>query len=212
MRFICISDTHNSHAGLALPDGDVLIHAGDHSNSGTIKEVASFLNWIGDQPHEYKIFIAGNHDWLFERDPAFARGLIPDSVIYLQDSETVINGLKIYGSPWQPRFYDWAFNLDRGEQMAEKWRMIPPDTEILITHGPPNGILDLVPRKFWSENTGCEELIKRVDRLDDLKLHIFGHIHCGYGLHEQNGVTFINTSTCTEEYIPQNQPIIFDLK
>src|SRR5690606_11518487 len=136
-------------------------------------------------PHKRKIFVAGNHDWLFEKDDDRARGLLDPGISYLQDSSTEIDGLKIYGSPWQPRFFDWAFNLNRGREMAEKWAMIPDEIDILITHGRPHGILDLVPRQGWNENTGCEELRKRVEQLSHLgrlKLHVFGHIHCGYGV------------------------------
>jgi Icc-related predicted phosphoesterase len=123
----------------------------------------------------------------------------------------VIDGLKIYGSPWQPRFFDWAFNLNRGPEMAEKWKLIPDETNILITHGPPNGILDEVPRAYGSENAGCEELRKRIQDLPDLKLHVFGHIHCGYGMHKEAGVTFINASNCDESYKPSQPPIVIDL-
>ena len=113
-------------------------------------------------PHKHKIFVAGNHDWLYETNNRFARLLTANfNIKYLQDSSVEIEGLKIYGSPWQPRFFDWAFNLMRGAELAEKWKLIPDDTDILITHGPPNGILDEVPRKYWIENTGCEELEKR---------------------------------------------------
>jgi Icc-related predicted phosphoesterase len=166
-------------------------------------------------PHQIKIFVAGNHDWLYETNNRFARLLAANfNIKYLQDSSIVIEGLKIYGSPWQPRFYDWAFNLNRGAEIAEKWKLIPADTEILITHGPPHGILDEVPKKFWTENTGCEELRKRVEGLaafGKLKLHIFGHIHCGYGTAEKFGVKFVNASNCDESYEPTQPPIVIDL-
>ena len=215
MRIVCISDTHNCNEQISVPDGDVLIHAGDATIKGTDQEVFEFLRWFSSLPHGYKILIAGNHDWLFQTEVRFARNLIMDSEItYLQDSSTNIQGLKIYGSPWQPRFYDWAFNLNRGPEMAEKWAMIPEDTDILITHGPPHGILDEVEAKFGASHEGCEELRKRVESLahaGQLKLHVFGHIHSGYGVHGEFGVRFVNASTCDEDYQPTQPPIVIDL-
>lgn len=215
MRIVCISDTHNCNEQISVPAGDLLIHSGDATVNGTEAEIAAFAQWFTALPHKQKIFVAGNHDWLFERENDRACALIAnDSVTYLQDSAIVIDGLKIYGSPWQPRFYDWAFNLDRGHQMAEKWEMIPDDADILITHGPPNGILDVVPRTWGIENTGCEELRKKTDALTgfgSLKLHIFGHIHCGYGTEVQNGIRFVNASICDEQYMPTQAPIVVEL-
>jgi len=98
--------------------------------------------------------------------------------------------------------------------MAEKWKLIPNDIDILITHGPPNGILDLVPRKGWDENTGCEELRKKVEEIaafGRLKLHVFGHIHCGYGTAEEFGMKFVNASNCDEAYRPSQPAIAIDL-
>lgn len=214
MKIVCLSDTHNCNEQIEVPDGDILIHSGDATITGTVEEVKRFSAWFSSLPHKHKIFVAGNHDWLFERNNELARTSINSEIIYLQDSFAEIDGLKIYGSPWQPRFFDWAFNLDRGYELAEKWKMIPMDTDILITHGPPNGILDLVPRRGWDENTGCEELRKRVEEVASfgrLKLHVFGHIHCGYGTHEDFGVKFINASTCDEQYKPTQPPIVADL-
>jgi Icc-related predicted phosphoesterase len=207
LRIVCLSDTHNFTEEIAIPDGDVLIHAGDGTVRGTIGEVALFNQWLAALPHKHKILIAGNHDWLFETDNHLARNILDDSICYLQDSFIKINNLKIYGSPWQPRFYDWAFNLDRGAEMAEKWKLIPKDTDILVTHGPPSRILDKTPQGDFA---GCEELRKTVENLRP-KAHIFGHIHDGYGTTEQFGVKFINASICDESYFPANSPIVFDI-
>lgn len=210
MRIVCISDTHNCNEQIKVPDGDILIHAGDATITGRVDEIVLFNKWFARLPHENKIFIAGNHDWLFETNNNYARQILSDEIIYLQDSSTEIEGLKFYGSPWQPRFYDWAFNLMRDAELAEKWKLIPDDTDILITHGPPNGILDEVPRKYFIENTGCEELRKRVEQIKP-KLHVFGHIHCGYGTAEQFGTKFVNASNCDESYEPTQLPIVIDL-
>jgi Icc-related predicted phosphoesterase len=206
-RFVCLSDTHNYHKQIAVPDGDILIHAGDATGRGTIGEIAAFNEWFAALPHRYKIFVAGNHDWLFETDNSFARRLLDDSIVYLQDSFVEIENLKIYGAPWQPRFYDWAFNLDRGREMAEKWSLIPADIDVLITHGPPFGILDKTPA---GDRAGCEELRKRIEEIRP-RAHVFGHIHHFYGKSEKFGVKFVNASVCDESYAPVNAPIVFDL-
>ena len=213
-RIVCISDTHNFMEQISVPDGDILVHSGDATIKGTVDEIVVFDHWFSRLPHQYKIFVAGNHDWLFETNNRYARSLLDPKINYLQDSSAIIDGIKIYGSPWQPRFFDWAFNLNRGHELAEKWSLIPSDVEILITHGPPNGILDAVPRVWGIENTGCEELIKRVDQLaalGTLKLHIFGHIHCGYGVDERNGIKFVNASICDEQYSPIQLPVVVDI-
>lgn len=206
-RIVCLSDTHNCNEQIRVPDGDILIHAGDATIQGTIDEIVLFNEWFARLPHRHKIFVAGNHDWLFETDNRLARKLLDDKIIYLQDSSAEIEGLKIYGSPWQPWFFDWAFNLPRGERLAEKWRLIPDDTEILITHGPPFGILDFPPDET---SVGCEMLRLRVEEIRP-KLHIFGHIHHSYGTEENFGTKFINASNCDEAYEPANSPIVFDL-
>lgn len=210
MKIVCLSDTHNCNGLIKVPDGDLLIHAGDATVRGTIHEISVFNKWFAGLPHKFKIFVAGNHDWLFETHNSLACKLLDKSVIYLQDSFVEIEGLKIYGSPWQPRYFDWAFNLNRGAELAEKWKLIPNDIDILITHGPPYGILDQVPRGTWVENTGCEELRKRIEEISwfgKLKLHVFGHIHCGYGVWEESGITFVNASNCDESYEPTQLPI-----
>lgn len=214
-RIVCISDTHNRHDEVFVPEGDILIHAGDATIRGTEQEAENFLSWFSALPHKHKIFVAGNHDWLYEVSNKRARFLTANfNINYLQDSAIEIENLKIYGSPWQPRFFDWAFNLNRGAEIAEKWKLIPEDIDILITHGPPHGILDEVSRRYWIENTGCEELRKKIEEistLGKLKLHIFGHIHCGYGTAENFGVKFINAANCDEEYNPSQLPIVVDL-
>lgn len=214
MRIVCLSDTHNCNEQIDVPDGDILIHSGDATTVGSVEQVKAFSDWFGGLPHGHKVFVAGNHDWLFERNNAFARTLLDRKITYLQDSSVEIEGLKIYGSPWQPRFFDWAFNLMRGPELAVKWKLIPDDIDILITHGPPNGILDAVPRQWGIDYTGCEELRKRVEQITAfgrLKLHVFGHIHCGYGTAEHFGIKFVNASTCDEQYNPTQPPIVIDI-
>jgi len=211
MRLILLSDTHNLHSTLdPLPDADAVLHAGDVSGHGTLPEIADFLTWFGALPHRHKVFVAGNHDFAFERQPAAAQALVPAGVSYLRDSGTEIEGLRIWGSPWQPWFMDWAFNLERGPQLAQKWARIPDDVEILITHGPPQGILDLTADNPPGQ-VGCEALRGRLRDLPRLRLHLFGHIHEAYGRLTRDGCTFVNASICDLRYVPRNPPILVEL-
>ena len=127
MKLVFISDTHNRHNDIILPEGDVLIHCGDATGRGRPHEVAAFLSWFEEQ-HQYKqrIMIAGNHDFMFQEEPYLAKAeLVERDIVYLEDGEFEYEGLKFYGSPWQPWFCDWAFNLDRGPDIAAKWAQIP---------------------------------------------------------------------------------------
>jgi predicted phosphohydrolase len=205
VRIVCISDVHSKHDGLVVPDGDVLIVAGDLTKRGTRDQIAAFDRWVGTLPHPHKIVIAGNHDFAFEQDPE-ARTWITRAT-YLQDERVVIGGLRIWGSPWQPRFFDWAFNLDRGEPLRKVWARIPADTDVLVTHGPPRGILD---RCADGRQVGCDDLLDAVRRVKP-RLHVFGHIHEDWGQKVIDGTRFVNASTCTLSYVPSNPPIVVDL-
>src|SRR2546423_1038173 len=145
MHIVCISNTHSCQNRVEVLPGDILIHAGDLTMIGRMEEIAQFNHWLGQLPRPHKILIAGNHDWLFEKEPALVESLITNAV-YLGDRAVIIKGLKFYGSPWQPRFMHWTFNLSRGSEIKRKGDLIPEDTDVLIMHGPPHGILDLVPR------------------------------------------------------------------
>lgn len=208
MKLVCISDTHGKHGRMPeLPDGDVLIVAGDISNVGTREQIIQFNDWIQHRPHKHKLVIAGNHDWYFYRKPEKARALMTNCT-YLQDESVVIDGVKFYGSPWQPTFYNWAFNLDRGEPLREVWNKIPDDTDILITHGPPAGKLDAA---MDGRGTGCVDLNDRVFKVRP-KVHIFGHIHECYGTLDIGSSTlYVNASVCTRQYIPSNSAIVVDI-
>src|SRR5512135_2235582 len=124
MRVVCLSDTHNRHEALLVPDGDLLLHAGDATMRGTESEIAAFDEWLGSLPHRDKVVVAGNHDFLFQTEPAAARRLLRNAV-YLEDSGVTISGVTIWGSPWQPWFMDWAFNLPRGAPLKAVWDRIP---------------------------------------------------------------------------------------
>lgn len=207
-KIVCISDTHCRLSKIKIPDGDLLIHAGDLTFSGNIEEISqesAQLQKIKAKFTHGIVFIPGNHDWLFQRDPELARQLMGD-VKVLIDESIEIDGLKIYGSPWQPEFHRWAFNLPRGEALKEVWAKIPDDIDVLVTHGPPHAILDEVPhpRGF---HAGCEALALRIVELKNLKLHVFGHLHMNHGSIKLGDTTYVNASSSTEDYKPTNKPI-----
>ncbi len=212
MKFTCISDTHQKHDEIEVPEADIVFHSGD-SNSGSLPRLRNFLEWFSELPHKHKVFIAGNHDWVFQRNHKKALEMVKEyedkGVIYLQDEEIILEGIKIYGSPQTPEFCNWAFNCWRTveefyadnygqtyDYIGKYWIKIPKDTDILLTHGPPNGILDKCP-----ESVGCELLLKIVKQIVP-KYHIFGHIHEGRGDEIHEGIQFINASSLDGRYNP----------
>ena len=207
MTFITISDTHGQHRNLELPDGDVILHAGDVSSRGTEYEVRSFLDWFERLDFTYKIFVAGNHDFFFEqKDAAIIKSIIPENVIYLNDCGVNIEGISIWGSPISPWFYDWAFNRQRGAEIKKHWDLIPEGTDILITHGPAFGILD---HTIGGLHVGCEELKAKIETINP-KAHICGHIHEAYGQKKTADTLFINASVLDVRYQMVNEAIGFE--
>src|SRR5579859_3910979 len=177
MRAVFISDTHCKLAGIAVPDGDLLVHCGDATMGGSLKEWSVFAAVLSRLPHPHRVVIAGNHDILCQKDPATARSLLEGVATYLQDEEATIAGLRVYGSPWQPRFFNWAFNLDRGEPLRKVWAKIPSGLDLLVTHGPPHGIGDVT---LQGTHAGCRDLLAAVRRARP-RYHAFGHFHEGHG-------------------------------
>lgn len=226
VRFVCMSDTHSltKHLPFKIPPGDVLLHAGDFTRIGHADEVQQFNSFLGALPHKHKIVIAGNHELSFDpqmnEEPVrtinqgqavsgkgiMARDLITNAV-YLEDSATSVYGIKIYGTPWQPFYCNWAFNLPRGQPCLDKWNLIPDDVDILLTHTPPIGHGDLCASGV---HAGCVELLATIQNRVKPKFHVFGHIHEGYGTTSDGQTVFLNASTCTVHYKPTNEPICFD--
>ena len=190
MKIICISDTHNQHENLIVPDGDLLIHAGDITSTGDKEDLIKFNNWFGNLPHKYKIVIAGNHDFYCETHPEETHQILSNA-IYLNDSGVTIEGLNIWGSPISPTFHHWAFMKNRGEDIRKHWEMIPENTDILITHCPPFGILD---KTDSGKNEGCEDLLAFIQTKIKPQLHVFGHIHEAYGQTQISDTQYINAS------------------
>ncbi len=190
---------------MTVPDGDLLIVAGDFTKRGRRDEIAAFDCWLGTQPHRHKVVVAGNHDFGLQDLPD--RAALITRATYLEDAGTTVDGLRIWGSPWQPRFFDWAFNLDRGEPLRQVWARIPDGTDVLVTHGPPRHVLDLTDH---GEPVGCDDLREAVLRIRP-KLHVFGHIHEGYGQVVEEGIRFVNACACNLRYQPVQPPIVVDL-
>lgn len=208
MRIVAISDTHTQHRKLKVPDGDVLLFAGD-GEFRTARDLMDFNNWLSELEHDYIFVIAGNHDFFCERYPAQVNDHLMEAV-YLKDSSFELdNGMTIWGSPMTKTFLDWAFmeseeNLDR-----HYWSKIPKKTDILLTHGPAFGHLD-VAHPNQKMNLGSETLARRIE---ELKIpYVFcGHIHGGYGIKQTKGTTYINCSVLDEDYQLVNEPVVIDI-
>ena len=205
MKLTIISDTHNIHNQLQLDSGDVLIHCGDFTRKGELNDVRSFASFIEQQNFSHKIIIAGNHDFCFDDERKKEAELILRScgINYLNDSSIIIDGIKFWGSPIQPWFHDWAFNRKRGDEIRKHWELIPNNTDVLLTHGPPFGILDLC---VHGERVGCKDLLEVIKDIRP-KIHAFGHIHEGYGVTEIDGTKFVNACSLDERYKFKNPPI-----
>jgi Icc-related predicted phosphoesterase len=207
MRIVAVADTHLFHdPRYRVPDGDVFVHAGDLCRRGDLDELAVAARWIAALPHRHKVIVAGNHDWAFARpDQAeSARRLLGDAA-YLEDSGVELDGVRFWGSPWQPAFNDWAFNLPRGAALQAVWARIPVGLDVLITHGPPAGVGD---HMGWEdgERAGGDELRARVSVVAP-RLHLFGHIHQDGGLWRHGATVHANVTAweCTRA------PTVIDL-
>lgn len=209
LRCVFISDTHSLARDLEVPDGDVLIHSGDLSGNGKLSEFLEQVKWLASFPHKHKILVAGNHDVVIERWPFVARPeLEANGITYLENSEVVIEGIKFYGSPIQPFFNNWAFNVKEESRRALVWAQIPDDTDVLVTHCPPHGILDFCE----DGHTGCEALWWEVMERVKPQIHAFGHIHEGHGKVDFGHTLFLNASICDGGYNPINRPWVVDVK
>ena len=214
MKITVTSDTHSRHKFISkgdLPGGDLLIHAGDITMRGYETEVIQFLDWFSSlYQYETKIFIAGNHDFYFEENPTKIREILkryPD-IIYLENEHFNLNGIKIFGSPIIPNFNNWAFNVDRmSERMIDYRKMIPKNTDILITHTPPKHSLDV--SNYMNEHCGCEVLETRIDEIKP-KINVFGHVHSSYGYKFNGHTHMINASALGARNEYQNPPLTFE--
>lgn len=210
-----ISDTHEKHEDVIVPDGDVLIHAGDFSMMGEPKRIYNFAEWFTALPHKHKILIAGNHDLSLDPEHAGSNNGIVTAIlqvaleemgiIYLNEDSATIDGRTFYGSPYTRSYGNWAF-MEPEYKLAKRYEKMPK-VDVLITHGPPLGFLDPSYNRQLKcmENVGERALRDRVLELKP-KIHVFGHIHSGYGKFEYEGIKFFNAAVCNERYVVTNKP------
>jgi Icc-related predicted phosphoesterase len=224
MKIVCISDTHAKQIpDDQMPDGDVLVHAGDVTNNGKILQLNAMRNWfrhLAETKYSHIIWIAGNHDFILDgfrqENAEYAiYDMFASNIHYLRDSGIMIDGKLFYGTPWTI-CGDWAFSeMDRYKRRAI-FDKIPSDTDVLISHGPPYSILDRCDNgSHGYGSVGDLELLGAVERVRP-KLHVFGHIHDGYGqtnLYGVNGTTFVNAASTQikGEYVLGNPPIVIEI-
>ncbi|MDD3371012.1 MAG: metallophosphatase domain-containing protein [Alphaproteobacteria bacterium] len=212
MKIAVISDTHAQWSKLKVPECDLLISTGDYSGyQGNEGEFRFFHKWLNKQPAKHIVSCQGNHEVWVQNNLDKAREIaaeVAPRVHFMVEGGLEIEGIKIWCSPVTPMFYNWAWNVNPGAAIQAYWKLIPDDTEILVTHGPPAGILDTCEPDGIP--LGCPSLRERIRELNHLKLHVFGHIHSSSGSCEKDGIRFINASVCNERYEPVNGVKIYD--
>lgn len=210
-KLVLCSDTHELHSRITWPEGDILVHAGDFTMVGRLEKIEEFGNWLRDSPFDGVVIIAGNHDILFQKEPEKAREMLSkhDKIHYLEDDGCRIDGISFYGSPWQPEFsYGWAFTLTAEKELRNKWHSIPSNVQVLITHGPPAGILDLT---INGRHAGSTSLLAEINQRLKPQLHLFGHIHESYGICKIEETEFVNASICSPDYLPIHSPLVLEI-
>jgi Icc-related predicted phosphoesterase len=214
MKIVATSDIHGFEP--VLPEGDVLVLAGDLTSHGSVADVRKLNSWLSSIAPNWRamVVVAGNHDWWFQQAPPLAvldltARWHAQGIHYLEDTGVTIDGVKFWGSPWTPKFYDWAF-MDTDRQLRRYWDMCPEDTRVLVTHGGPWGVLDLTQR---GPNAGSDSLLSAVGRIQP-EVHIFGHIHEAYGELEDKGIGthFYNVAHCNLQYEPVQPPVVIDIE
>ena len=215
MKTIIISDTHSKHDKLILDGCDLIIHCGDFSHNEM--QLFDFIEWFSKQNSKYKILIAGNHDLYVDFIRYNEMKLLCElhNIIYLQDSFTILEGIKFYGSPMSNEFGVYPF-MTNEMKLKMYWDLIPEDTDVLITHGPAYMVGDIVKlNEDENINVGSISLSERIKNLN-IKYHFFGHIHlCGGSVYEQNGYIAYNASSSYEHYEKEygklKKPTTFDI-
>jgi Icc-related predicted phosphoesterase len=226
-KIVCISDTHGLHDRITIHECDILVHAGDWTSSGTFEQVTKFAKWLDKQPASRILLTAGNHEVEFGKN-------YPESLKWITDNcpraNVLINegieveGIKFWASPHTPSFgHGWVYNAGRTVVEAahlhqpfigDIWSKIPEDTEFLITHGMPMGILDRVLDRYTGrvEHVGCRELMARIYKLKKLKWVVGGHLHLNGGkMYIEHDVTYVNAAICDELYNPVREPVVLEV-
>jgi len=203
VRLALLSDTHELHREVDVPDADILIHCGDFTMfSRSIGAVADFNQWLGELPHPHKIVVPGNHELFLEADPK-QRSLLTNAIVLINEV-TEVEGLRIMGSPVTP-LYGGAFGMSSALDRRRLYAGIREDVDILVTHGPPYGILDRAPDV--NVHSGCHELHQAVCRIRP-KLHVFGHVHGTPGIVRTYSTTFANVAVLGPDGAPAVAPML----
>lgn len=230
VRLLLLADTHGRHREVDLEGAlskykfDVLVHAGDICLSvglttatvlqRNVEQIMDFCYWTTTLPIEHKVVIGGNHDFALQHLPETHGVFARSGVTYLENQSAIVAGLKFTGSPWTPWFGGMAFNYEP-EDGASLWSHIPEDTDVLVTHGPPKGILDVVYRQAFGKrirtHTGCPHLRERVEQIKP-KVHLFGHIHASRGSKGVDGTDFYNAAVVDHRYRVVHKPMIAELE
>jgi Icc-related predicted phosphoesterase len=206
MRVVCLSDTHGLHRGVTVPDGDILIHAGDFAVApNDIDGIREFDRWLAELPHRFKIVVPGNHEFFLEQYPV-PHSLFRNAILLINEQVDAL-GLRIWGSPVTP-LYAGAFGLSSRYDRRKLYATVPYGIDILATHGPPYGFLDVEPP---GGNAGCLELLEAVERVTP-KFHIFGHIHGAYGLKSSPVTTFVNAALMGAGDRLEHSPIVLEIE
>lgn len=206
MKVVIVSDTHYYYPDLY--PGELLIHCGDGTFEGNRREVFALLSWLGKQPFRHKSFVPGNHDLLFQKaDDVWLNSLVKEAgITVLIDNETIIDGIKIYGSPWVPSNSQFAF-VGPDKLLKQKWDNIPKDVEILVTHGPPHTVLD---QNASGKHCGSRSLLAAIAKLKPT-YHFFGHIHESYGSYHNGDTKFVNAALSDKSYNLRNTPVVLEI-
>lgn len=208
MKIVLIGCSHGKHLNLTLPTGDILVHSGDFSRRGDESDAISFLKWFEKQPFKERVFVCGNHERYAEAYPDAFASLVAQhapSCHYLHDRSLILGGLKWHGSNYTPFFNNWHFMSARGAAMQAHWDKIDSDVDVLLTHGPAMGRLDLIEPEYGADrdlHQGCGNLRTTIDgRLKRLKYHFFSHLHYqGCQQETVDGVTYVNAAVVDDDY------------
>jgi Icc-related predicted phosphoesterase len=207
MRLVLVSDTHELHRELDLPDGEIFIHAGDLTMfSRSHAAILDFNDWLGELPHRYKIVVPGNHEFFLEADES-KRSLLSNATVLINETVTIA-GLRIWGSP-TTSLSTGAFGMGSAIDRVRLYRQIPKQTDILVSHGPPFGILDSAPGT--GSHSGDRELLEAVKRIRP-KLHVFGHVHGANGLFATDHTMFVNAALLGRSGGLDAKPIVLRMR
>lgn len=217
MKIVAISDTHGKWKNLQIPECDILISCGDYTFGGEKHLVKNFHEWLNKQDAGHIISVQGNHEKWVEKNFQEAKDVAERAcpgVHFIEHGLVEIEGIKIFGSAWTPWFCDWAWNAKRGADIKRHWDQIPEDIDMLITHGPPANILDVVYQADGvtaRDRVGCHDLMQKIMRCPKLKHHFFGHIHGSHGSKTFHDKNFYNVTICDEQYMPTNPITVIEI-